>query len=59
METVHDGAESAMFKQLFQNWKVQEQTVGLGIAHNAGRIGKKDLMAEYDAVICHLNRELP
>ncbi|KAL7989808.1 hypothetical protein Chor_012474 [Crotalus horridus] len=40
VETVHDGAESAMFKQLFQNWKVQEQTVGLGIAHNAGRIAK-------------------
>ncbi|KAM3848831.1 advillin [Vipera latastei] len=40
VETVHDGAESAMFKQLFQNWKVQEQTVGLGIAYNAGRIAK-------------------
>ncbi|ETE70274.1 Advillin, partial [Ophiophagus hannah] len=50
VETVHDGAESAMFKQLFQNWTVQEQTVGLGTAHNVGRIGKKDLVAEYDAV---------
>uniref|UniRef100_A0A8C7DUG5 Advillin n=1 Tax=Naja naja TaxID=35670 RepID=A0A8C7DUG5_NAJNA len=40
VETVHDGAESAMFKQLFQNWTVQEQTVGLGIAHNVERIAK-------------------
>ncbi|KAM6473002.1 advillin [Liasis olivaceus] len=40
VETVHDGAESAMFKQLFQNWAVQEQTVGLGKAHHVGRIAK-------------------
>ncbi|XP_026570500.1 advillin [Pseudonaja textilis] len=40
VETVHDGAESAMFKQLFQNWTVQDQTVGLGIAHNVGTIAK-------------------
>lgn len=41
LETVHDGAESAMFKQLFQKWTVQDQTVGLGKIHNIGKIGKK------------------
>uniref|UniRef100_A0A673ZE10 Advillin n=1 Tax=Salmo trutta TaxID=8032 RepID=A0A673ZE10_SALTR len=34
VETVNDGAESALFKQLFQSWSVKEQTVGLGKTHN-------------------------
>lgn len=29
VETVNDGAESAMFTQLFQKWSVRQQTVGL------------------------------
>lgn len=45
IETVHDGAESAMFKQLFQKWTVQDQTVGLGKTYTVGQIGKKDLLA--------------
>ncbi|XP_014405545.1 PREDICTED: advillin isoform X1 [Myotis brandtii] len=40
VETVNDGAESAMFKQLFQKWSVKEQTVGLGRTFGVGKIGK-------------------
>ncbi|XP_073644539.1 advillin isoform X2 [Tursiops truncatus] len=40
VETVSDGAESAMFKQLFQKWSVKEQTVGLGKTCSIGKIGK-------------------
>lgn len=40
VETVNDGAESAMFKQLFQRWTVKEQTVGLGKTFGIGRIGR-------------------
>ncbi|XP_036313974.1 advillin isoform X1 [Pipistrellus kuhlii] len=40
VETVNDGAESAMFKQLFQKWSVKEQTAGLGKTFSVGKIGK-------------------
>lgn len=40
VETVNDGAESAMFKQLFQKWTVKEQTTGLGKTFSIGKIGK-------------------
>nr|XP_012632590.1 advillin isoform X3 [Microcebus murinus] len=40
VETVNDGAESAMFKQLFQKWSVKDQTVGLGKTFSTGRIGE-------------------
>ena len=43
METVNDGAESAMFKQLFQKWTVKEQTTGLGKTFSIGKIGKMAL----------------
>lgn len=39
VEVVHDGAESALFKQLFQKWIVKDQTVGMGRTNNVGRIG--------------------
>lgn len=39
VETVNDGAESALFKQLFQMWTVKEQTQGLGKAHTRGKVG--------------------
>uniref|UniRef100_A0A674IA68 Advillin n=1 Tax=Terrapene triunguis TaxID=2587831 RepID=A0A674IA68_9SAUR len=42
VETVNDGAESAMFKQLFQTWAVRDQTVGLGKAYSAGKVGKEE-----------------
>ena len=40
VETVNDGAESALFKQLFQRWTVKDQTQGLGKAHMKGKVGK-------------------
>lgn len=40
VETVNDGAESAMFKQLFQNWRAKDQTVGVGKTYTVGRVGK-------------------
>lgn len=39
VETVNDGAESALFKQLFQTWTVKDQTQGLGKIHTKGKIG--------------------
>lgn len=39
METVNDGAESALFKQLFQMWTVKDQTQGLGKVHTRGKVG--------------------
>ncbi|KAB5514983.1 hypothetical protein PHYPO_G00248840 [Pangasianodon hypophthalmus] len=40
VEVVHDGAESALFKQLFQSWSVKDQTVGMGRTNTVGRIAK-------------------
>ncbi|XP_045148173.1 advillin isoform X2 [Echinops telfairi] len=40
IETVNDGAESAMFKQLFQKWAVKDQTTGLGKTFSIGKIGE-------------------
>ena len=40
LEMVNDGGESALFKQLFQCWRVKEQTVGLGKTHTVGKVGK-------------------
>ncbi|KAM9308869.1 villin-like protein [Gastrophryne carolinensis] len=42
VEVVNDGAESAMFKQLFQNWRDLGETQGLGKAYNIGKIAKVD-----------------
>lgn len=41
VETVNDGSESALFKQLFQKWTTKNQTVGLGTVNSPGKIGKK------------------
>lgn len=43
VETVNDGAESAMFKQLFQKWSVKDQTTGLGKIFSFGKIGEISL----------------
>lgn len=36
---MNDGAESALFKQLFQRWTVKNQTQGLGKVHTRGKVG--------------------
>ncbi|XP_029444229.1 villin-like protein [Rhinatrema bivittatum] len=40
VEVMNDGAESAMFKQLFQNWRDAEETQGIGKTHSVGKIAK-------------------
>ncbi|KAJ8258499.1 hypothetical protein COCON_G00175110 [Conger conger] len=40
LEMVNDGGESALFKQLFQCWRVKEQTAGLGKTHTVGKVAK-------------------
>ena len=40
VETVNDGAESAVFKQLFTSWTVKYQTGGLGTTNTKGKIGE-------------------
>lgn len=42
VETINDGAESAMFKQLFQKWSGKDQTVGLGKTFGVGKIGETE-----------------
>uniref|UniRef100_A0A4W5MWJ5 Advillin n=1 Tax=Hucho hucho TaxID=62062 RepID=A0A4W5MWJ5_9TELE len=55
VETVNDGAESALFKQLFQSWSVKEQTVGLGKTHNVGKVG---MCFYFDATRMHVMPEV-
>ncbi|XP_067287931.1 advillin [Pseudorasbora parva] len=38
VESLSDGGESALFKQLFQRWTVRDQTTGLGRTHAVGRV---------------------
>ncbi|XP_072269487.1 advillin-like [Pyxicephalus adspersus] len=42
VEVVNDGAESTMFKQLFQNWGDFGETQGLGKTYSVGKIAKVD-----------------
>uniref|UniRef100_A0A668A4R9 Advillin n=1 Tax=Myripristis murdjan TaxID=586833 RepID=A0A668A4R9_9TELE len=53
VETVNDGAESALFKQLFQSWTVKDQTQGLGRVHTRGKVA--DVTQEkFDAALMHV-----
>ncbi|XP_064410536.1 villin-1 isoform X2 [Latimeria chalumnae] len=57
VEVVHDGAEPAMFQQLFQNWKVKGQTQGLGRTHSVGKIAKVE-QTKFDVNVLHACPEL-
>ncbi|XP_006757426.1 PREDICTED: advillin [Myotis davidii] len=57
VETVNDGAESAMFKQLFQKWSVKEQTVGLGKTFSVGKIAKV-FQDKFDVTLLHSKPEV-
>ncbi|XP_062822493.1 advillin [Anolis carolinensis] len=57
LETVHDGAESAMFKQLFQKWVVVDQSVGLGKTYAVGKIAKIN-QEKFDVTLLHTQPEL-
>lgn len=41
MEVQNDGAESAIFQQLFQKWTLPNQTTGLGKTYTVGSVGEK------------------
>nr|XP_045729034.1 advillin [Mirounga angustirostris] len=57
VETINDGAESAMFKQLFQKWAVKDQTVGLGKTFGVGKIAKV-LQDKFDVTLLHTKPEV-
>uniref|UniRef100_A0A8C5KWI8 Advillin n=1 Tax=Jaculus jaculus TaxID=51337 RepID=A0A8C5KWI8_JACJA len=57
VETVNDGAESAMFKQLFQKWSVKEQTTGLGKTFSLGKIAKV-FQDKFDVTLLHTKPEV-
>ncbi|KAF7468547.1 Hypothetical predicted protein [Marmota monax] len=57
VETVNDGAESAMFKQLFQKWSVKDQTTGLGKMFNIGKIAKVS-QDKFDVTLLHTKPEV-
>lgn len=40
VEVQNDGAESAIFQQLFQKWTVPNRTSGLGKTHTVGSVGE-------------------
>uniref|UniRef100_A0A8C5LU75 Advillin n=1 Tax=Leptobrachium leishanense TaxID=445787 RepID=A0A8C5LU75_9ANUR len=52
VETVNDGAESAMFKQLFQKWTVKDQSVGMGKSFSISKIAKVS-QERFDTSLLH------
>uniref|UniRef100_A0A8C9WVI1 Advillin n=1 Tax=Sander lucioperca TaxID=283035 RepID=A0A8C9WVI1_SANLU len=57
VETVNDGAESALFKQLFQRWTVKNQTQGLGNVHTRGKVAHIT-QEKFDASRMHVMPEV-
>ncbi|KAM4612488.1 advillin [Polymixia lowei] len=57
VETVNDGAESALFKQLFKSWTVKDQTQGLGKAHTIGKVANVT-QEKFDVTQMHVKPEL-
>ncbi|KAM4581996.1 advillin [Fundulus diaphanus] len=52
VESVNDGGESALFKQLFQKWTVKDQTKGLGKVNTRGKIAHIT-QEKFDASLMH------
>ncbi|XP_062401454.1 advillin [Sardina pilchardus] len=57
IETVNDGGESALFKQLFPSWRVKDQTIGLGKIHTVGRVATVT-QEKFDASRMHVMPEV-
>ncbi|RLW11486.1 hypothetical protein DV515_00001292 [Chloebia gouldiae] len=57
VEVINDGAESAMFKQLFQRWTEKNETQGLGKVYTAGKIAKVE-QVKFDTTQLHARPEL-
>ncbi|XP_041040598.1 advillin [Carcharodon carcharias] len=54
---LNDGAESAIFKQLFKKWTVKWQTQGLGKKHTVGKIAKVE-QTKFDVTELHARPDL-
>ncbi|KAM5180596.1 advillin [Mantella aurantiaca] len=52
VEMVNDGAESAIFKQLFQKWTVKDQSLGLGKTFSGNKIANIS-QDKFDATLLH------
>ncbi|XP_057702662.1 advillin [Corythoichthys intestinalis] len=57
VEVMNDGAESALFKQLFQTWTVKDQTQGLGKVHTKGRVATVT-QEKFDVSLLHVMPEI-
>uniref|UniRef100_A0A8B9QDK6 Villin like n=1 Tax=Apteryx owenii TaxID=8824 RepID=A0A8B9QDK6_APTOW len=57
IEVINDGAESAMFKQLFQKWTEKDETQGLGKVYTTGKIAKVE-QVKFDTTQLHARPEL-
>ncbi|ETE58150.1 Villin-1, partial [Ophiophagus hannah] len=54
VEVVNDGAESAMFKQLFQKWTEKYATQGLGKGYTLGKIVNPKTYGQFYGGDCYL-----
>ncbi|XP_069771040.1 advillin [Narcine bancroftii] len=54
---LNDGAESAIFKQLFKKWTVKWQAQGLGKKYTVGKIAKVE-QTKFDTTLLHARPEL-
>ncbi|XP_069838358.1 villin-1 [Dendropsophus ebraccatus] len=57
VEVENDGAESAVFKQLFQKWTTKDQTTGLGKTNTVGKVAKVE-QVKFDAISMHAKPEI-
>ncbi|XP_076823836.1 villin-1-like [Clavelina lepadiformis] len=57
VETIPDGGESAMFKQLFKDWRSKGEVVGKGKTYTRGRIASV-AHVKFDATTMHAQPEL-
>lgn len=59
VEVQNDGAESAIFQQLFQKWTVPNRTSGLGKTHTVGSVGENLLPPVPNATLPYPGSQLP
>ncbi|XP_037704512.1 villin-1 [Choloepus didactylus] len=57
VEVQNDGAESAVFQQLFQKWTVPKQTSGLGKTYTVGSVAKVE-QVKFDATSMHVQPQV-
>ncbi|XP_045723958.1 villin-1 [Mirounga angustirostris] len=57
VEVQNDGAESAVFQQLFQKWTLPSRTSGLGKTHTLGSVAKVE-QVKFDATSMHVQPQV-